>query len=85
MSEVILKETVDYDKETIMRIAAKAKMLRKEQGYSYEQFALHAGINRNTYFKFEKSEVTGDNFTIVVLLKVIKGLDQTLEGFFQGL
>ena len=85
MSEVILKEGLDYDRETIMRIAERAKVLRKDQGYSYEQFAAHAGINRNTYFKFEKSSVTGDNFTIGVLLKVINGLAMTLETFFQGL
>lgn len=83
MSEVILKE--DYDRETIMRIASKAKTLRKELGYSYESFAMHAQINRNTYFKFEQSSTTGDNFTIGVFLKVLKGLGLTLEEFFQGL
>lgn len=85
MSEVILNEGLDYDRETIMRIATKAKSLRKEKGYSYEKFAMLAGINRNTYFKFEKSSTTGDNFTIGVLLKVIKGLGLTLEDFFKGL
>jgi len=83
MSEVILKE--DYDRDTIMKIASKAKMLRKELGYSYESFAMHAKINRNTYFKFEKSSSTGDNFTIGVFLKVIKGLGISLEDFFKGL
>jgi transcriptional regulator with XRE-family HTH domain len=85
MSEVILIDVADYDRQTIMRIATKAKTLRKELGYSYESFAMHANINRNTYFKFEKSSVTGDNFTIGVMLKVIKGLGMSLETFFQEL
>jgi len=75
----------DFDRETIKLIAEKAKKLRIAQGYSYEEFALHAKINRNTYFKFENSAKTGDNFTIAVLAKVIRGLDQTFESFFQNL
>ncbi len=75
----------ELDTETIQRIAAKAKELRKNKGYSYEDFALHAGINRNTYFKFEKAAESGDNFTIVTLLKVIRGLDLTLPSFFEDL
>lgn len=85
MSQVIMKEVLDYDRETIMKIANKAKTLRKELGHSYESFALQSNINRNTYFKFEKSSTTGDNFTIGVFLKVIQGLGMTLESFFQGL
>lgn len=75
----------DLDTETIKRIAAKAKELRKNKGYSYEGFASHAGINRNTYFKFEKSAESGDNFTIITLLKVIRGLDLTLPSFFEDI
>jgi DNA-binding XRE family transcriptional regulator len=75
----------ELDRESIRRIAAKAKEMRVAMGYSYESFALHANINRNTYFKFEKSAKTGDNFTIVVLAKVIRGLNQTFESFFQNL
>ena len=75
----------DLDRETIKKIAFKAKALRKELGYSYEEFAIHAKINRNTYFKFEKSETTGDNFTVGILLKVIRGLNQTFQSFFQDL
>ncbi len=71
----------DIDKEMIKRIASKAKKIRIEMGYSYEDFALHAGLNRNTYFKFEKSSITGDNFTISTLLKVIRGLNQTFSSF----
>ena len=75
----------ELDRDSIKRIAARAKEIRVSQGYSYEDFALHAKINRNTYFKFEKSATTGDNFTIAVLAKVIRGLDLTFETFFQGI
>jgi DNA-binding XRE family transcriptional regulator len=78
-------EIPDLDRETIKRIATKAKEIRVSQGYSYESFALHARINRNTYFKFENSSSTGDNFTIAVLAKVLRGLNLTFESFFQNL
>ena len=78
-------EVPDLDKDTIKRIAAKARDMRKDKGYSYEAFALHAGINRNTYFKFEKSATTGENFTMATLLKVIRGLEQSLASFFEDL
>ncbi len=75
----------ELDKEVIKRIATKARDMRKNKGYSYEAFALHAGINRNTYFKFEKSATTGENFTVVTLLKVIHGLELSLSSFFEDL
>ncbi len=88
MAEITKKkhDIPDIDKEMIKRIASKAKKMRIEKGYSYEDFALHhAKLNRNTYFKFEKSSITGDNFTISTLLKVIRGLNQTVSSFFQNL
>jgi transcriptional regulator with XRE-family HTH domain len=78
-------EVPELDKDTITRIATKAKDMRKVKGYSYEGFALHAGVNRNTYFKFEKSAATGENFTIATLLKVIRGLELSLGSFFEDL
>lgn len=86
MSEVTKPHQIDeLDRATIKLIASRAKELRIQMGYSYEEFALHAKINRNTYFKFEKSALTGDNFTVAILLKVIHGLDMTLESFFNGM
>ena len=78
-------EIPELDMEAIKRIATKAKDMRKEKGYSYEGFALHAGINRNTYFKFEKSSTTGENFTIATFLKVIRGLELSLDSFSEVL
>ena len=83
--EIKKHEVPDFDKEVIKRIATKARDMRKSKGYSYEAFALHAGINRNTFFKFEKSASTGENFTIATLLKVIRGLDVSLSAFFEDL
>lgn len=86
MTDISRKHIIsDLDRETIMKIAAKAKKLRTEMGFSYEQFALHAKINRNTYFKFEKSSLTGDNFTIAVLARVIRGLDLSFSSFFSDI
>ena len=77
------REVPEIDKETIKTIASKARDLRESKGFSYEGFALHAGLNRNTYFKFEKSATTGENFTMATLLKVIRGLDLTMSSFFE--
>jgi DNA-binding XRE family transcriptional regulator len=73
----------DDDTRILKLIAAKAKELREKAGYTYEEFAIHAGINRNTYFRFEKSAITGDNYTITLLLKITKGLNISIMDFFQ--
>jgi transcriptional regulator with XRE-family HTH domain len=83
--EIKKHEVPELDKEAIKRIATKAKDMRKVKGYSYEGFALHAGINRNTYHKFEKSAATGENYTMATLLKVVRGLEQSLGSFFEDL
>ena len=75
----------DIDRDYIKKIAAKAKFLREEKGCSYESFALHAGLNRNTYFRFERSAVTGDNYTVALLLRVIRGLNMTATEFFKDI
>jgi transcriptional regulator with XRE-family HTH domain len=74
----------DIDRDYIKKIAAKVKELRIKAGYSsYESFAFHAGINRNSYFRLERSAVSGDNFTVALLLRVIRGLNTTTTEFFQ--
>lgn len=75
----------DIDRDYIKKIAAKAKLLRDDKGYSYESFSLHAQINRNSYFRFERSAVTGDNYTIALLLRVIRGLNMTTTEFFKDI
>jgi DNA-binding XRE family transcriptional regulator len=71
--------------EIIKAIAEKAKSLRESLNLGSEDFALKAGINRNTYFRFEQSAQTGENYTIAILLKVIRGLNMNVEEFFKGL
>jgi DNA-binding XRE family transcriptional regulator len=75
----------DDDTKRLRLIAAKAKKMRVAKKMSYELFALNAGINRNSYYRFEKSATTGDNYTVALLLKVIKGLDSTFEEFFKDI
>jgi DNA-binding XRE family transcriptional regulator len=75
----------DIEKEKLKLIAEKAKKMRIAKNMSYEQFALHAVINRNSYFRFEKSAFSGDNYTVSLLLKVIMGLETTLSEFFKDI
>jgi transcriptional regulator with XRE-family HTH domain len=75
----------DIDREKIKLIADKAKRMRTDKKISYEEFARTAEINRNSYFRFEKSAETGENFTVALLLKVIRGLKLTPSEFFQDI
>jgi len=76
----------DIDRDYIKKIAARAKELRIQSGCSYESFAGHAGINRNSYFRFEKKSAdSGENFTIALLLKITRGLNITMPDFFQDI
>ena len=71
----------DIDRDYIKKIAEQAREMRIKSGYSYESFAIHAGINRNSYFRFEKSAITGDNYTIALLLKITRGLNISFTDF----
>ena len=71
------------DKKKLLLIAEKATTLRIAKNMSYEEFALHAGINRNTYFRFEQSSQEYKNYTVALLLKVIRGLNLTPSEFFK--
>lgn len=75
----------DIEKEKLKLIAEKAKRMRIAKNMSYEQFALHAGINRNSYYRFEKSAISGDNYTVSLLIKVIVGLNSTFPEFFKDI
>ena len=75
----------DEDIRTIMAIAEKAKRLRESLNLSYEGFAAQCMVNRNSYFRFEQSARKGENFTVALLLKVIRGLNLTPEEFFKDI
>lgn len=68
--------------ETILLIAEKIKILRKEKGYSsYETFAFDYNINRVQYHRIEK----GQNITLKTLINVLKIHNLTIQQFFKDL
>jgi hypothetical protein len=73
------------EREKLKEIADKAVKLRKEKYSSYEAFALKAQINRNTYFRFEKEGTKGENFTVAILLRILKAHNIKLSVFFKDL
>ena len=75
----------DDDTTRLKLIAEKATYLRKEMKISYEEFAIRAGINRNSYYRFEKSADTLDKYSVALLMKVIKGLRLTPAEFFKDI
>lgn len=75
----------DDDTNRLKSIAEKAKKMRTAMNMSYEVFALHAGINRISYYRFEKSADSGDNFTVALLLTVISGLGLSPAEFFKDI
>lgn len=75
----------DIEREKLKLIAGKVQKMRIAKKMSYEQFALHSGINRNSYFRLEQAATSGDNYTVALLLKVIRGLNTTVAEFFQDI
>lgn len=75
----------DEDTSRLKLISEKAKKLRIAKNMSYEEFAIHAGINRNSYYRFEKSATSGDFYTVALLMKVISGLGSTPAEFFKDI
>lgn len=75
----------DDDTYRIKLIAGKAANLRRGMNISYEEFALRAKINRNSYYRFEKSADTGDNYTVALLMTVISALGTTPAEFFKDI
>jgi hypothetical protein len=75
----------DDDIRRLKSIAEKAKKMRIAKNVSYEIFAMNSGINRISYYRFERSAETGDNYTVALLLKVISGLDSTPAEFFKSI
>jgi DNA-binding XRE family transcriptional regulator len=73
------------EREKLKIIADKVKRLRIAKKISYEEFARNSEINRNTYFRLERSAETGENYTMALLLKVIRGLNISISDFFHDL
>jgi DNA-binding XRE family transcriptional regulator len=75
----------DDDHRRLKGIVEKATKLRKEMDISYEEFAIRAGINRNSYYRFEKSIDNLDKYSVALLIKVIRGLGTTPAEFFKDI
>lgn len=66
----------------LKKLGERIRELRKKKGYSnYEHFAYENGISRTQYGKYEK----GENMKFLTFLKILKGLNVTIEDFFTGL
>jgi hypothetical protein len=75
-------EVPNAAKLELMKIGFRVRSLREERiGESYELFAIKNGINRISQYRIE----SGHNFQMINLLKICKGLNITLEEFFEGL
>lgn len=73
----------DTDARILKMIAERARTLRKRKNLSSDEFSRLADINHNTYYRFERSETTGDNYTMGLVIKVIRGLDISIQEFFE--
>lgn len=75
----------DGDVKILRMIVYKAINLREEMDVSSEEFAIRNGINRNSYYRFEKSPLTQDKYSVALLIKVIRGLGLTPAQFFKNI
>jgi transcriptional regulator with XRE-family HTH domain len=65
--------------EGLKKLAARIKQLRVKNGYSsYENFSYEVDISRAQFGRYEK----GGDIRFSSLLKIINGLDMTIEEFF---
>lgn len=77
MNSIIL--STEEEQKYLTKLGSRLKKLRKEKGYSnYEYFAYEIGISRAQYGKYE----AGANIKFTTLLKILKGLEISLEEFF---
>jgi transcriptional regulator with XRE-family HTH domain len=64
------------------KFGALVRRLRLERGFSQESFAQECGLERPHVGKIERGEI---NVTVATTLKLVRGLDLTLTGFFAEL
>lgn len=69
----------EFKKEQLQKLADRIKDLRIKKGYtSYEYFAYDHNIPRAQYGRYEK----GEDLKFSSLLKILNGLDISLNEFF---
>ena len=73
-----MKKIIDSRQELGMRI----RYLRQSKGLTIEALSFEAGLNRNYLSDMERGK---RNPTVLVLQKVAKALDITLETLFKGI
>lgn len=70
----------EFKQEQLQKLANRIKQLRIEKGYtSYEYFAYDHNIPRAQYGRYEK----GEDLKFSSLLKILKGLNISLQEFFE--
>ena len=70
----------EYSKEMLERLGARIRQLRKDRGYmNYEKISYDYNISRAQWGRYEK----GQNITFLLILKIVKALEVTLEEFFR--
>jgi transcriptional regulator with XRE-family HTH domain len=66
--------------QQLVNLGKRIKELRIQKGYTnYEHFAYEIGVSRSQYGKYE----TGHNLTFLTLLKILEGLEVSLQEFFE--
>lgn len=75
-SELFTKE---QEAKYLLQLGERLKTLRKSKGFTnYEYFSYEIGISRAQYGKYE----AGANIKFSTLLKILKGLNISLNDFF---
>ena len=64
------------------QLGARIRYLRQQKGFSIEDLALEAEINRNYLCDLERGT---RNPTVVILNKIAKALDINLSTLFEGI
>lgn len=70
------------DNELLEALGSNIRMLRHLQGYSQEGFARHINLDRATMGKIERGE---RNISVLILIKIAKGLNISLGKLFKGI
>ena len=73
-----MKKDVD---PVLKEIGAKIRAQRKLISKNYEDFAREHDFNKVTISRLEN----GENFTMSILIQVLRALDISLEDFFRGI
>jgi len=70
------------DKEILKLLGVNIRTLRLAKGYSQQQFAMYAEIDRAYIGTIER---TGRNFSVLSLIKIARCLEVTVGDLFKGI